>query len=229
MPSSPSTATAPSRSTAARSISAPACASPCRQIVGRGARRSGRAHQADRRRHRADARPGPHRRLERHPARRRADPPGRGDRAQGADRACGAEAERAGRRSRPPPTARCARKAGGAGVKFADLLAGNKFDLELDPKAPLKDPRTYTIVGKSLPRPDVPAKVTGSHRLRARLQRAGHAARPGHPAAGGRRRAACRSTNRRSRTCPASRWCGSRTSSAWSPRTSGPACAPCAR
>ena len=32
-----------------------------------------------------------------------------------------------------------------------------------DPKAPLKDPRTYTIVGKPLPRPDVPAKVTGTH------------------------------------------------------------------
>ena len=54
-------------------------------------------------------------------------------------------------------------KAGGAGVKFADLLAGNKFNLQLDPKAQLKDPSTYTIVGKPLPRPDVPAKVTGSH------------------------------------------------------------------
>jgi nicotinate dehydrogenase subunit B len=51
----------------------------------------------------------------------------------------------------------------GAGVKFVDLLAGNRFNLALDPKAPLKDPRTYTIVGKVLPRPDVPAKVTGSH------------------------------------------------------------------
>jgi CO/xanthine dehydrogenase Mo-binding subunit len=53
-------------------------------------------------------------------------------------------------------------KAGGKGVKFADLLAGNKFALQLDPKAPLKDPRTYAIVGKALPRPDVPAKVNGS-------------------------------------------------------------------
>jgi CO/xanthine dehydrogenase Mo-binding subunit len=54
-------------------------------------------------------------------------------------------------------------RAGGAGIKFAELLAGNKFDLQLDPKAPLKDPRTYTIVGKPLPRPDVPARVDGSH------------------------------------------------------------------
>ena len=54
-------------------------------------------------------------------------------------------------------------KSGGAGVKFADLLSGHSFDLPLDPKAPLKDPANYTVVGKPLPRPDVPAKVTGSH------------------------------------------------------------------
>ena len=54
------------------------------------------------------------------------------------------------------------RKSGGPGIKFAELLAGNKFDLKLDPKAPLKDPSTYTIVGKPLPRPDVPAKVNGT-------------------------------------------------------------------
>jgi nicotinate dehydrogenase subunit B len=54
-------------------------------------------------------------------------------------------------------------RSGGGGIKFADLLAGNNFGLELDPKAPLKDPRTYTIVGKPLKRPDVPGKVTGSH------------------------------------------------------------------
>jgi CO/xanthine dehydrogenase Mo-binding subunit len=55
-------------------------------------------------------------------------------------------------------------KAGGAGVTFADLLGGKQFDLALDPKAPLKDPASYTIVGKPMPRPDVPAKVTGTNR-----------------------------------------------------------------
>lgn len=54
-------------------------------------------------------------------------------------------------------------KAGGTGIKFAELLAGKSFDLKLDPKAPLKDPKDYTIVGKPLPRPDVPAKSTGTH------------------------------------------------------------------
>lgn len=53
-------------------------------------------------------------------------------------------------------------KAGGKGVAFAALLAGKQFDLALDPSAPLKDPGSYTIVGKPLPRPDVPAKVTGA-------------------------------------------------------------------
>src|SRR6516164_5064843 len=53
-------------------------------------------------------------------------------------------------------------KSGGAGVRFADLVGGHNFNLKLDPKAPLKDPPTYTLVGKPLPRPDVPAKCTGS-------------------------------------------------------------------
>jgi CO/xanthine dehydrogenase Mo-binding subunit len=54
-------------------------------------------------------------------------------------------------------------KSGGAGVSFADLFAGKQFDLKLDPKAPLKDPAQYTIVGKPLRRPDVPAKCFGTH------------------------------------------------------------------
>jgi CO/xanthine dehydrogenase Mo-binding subunit len=53
-------------------------------------------------------------------------------------------------------------KAGGAGVSFASLVAGRKFDLKLDPKAPLKNPASYMIVGKPLPRPDVPGKCTGA-------------------------------------------------------------------
>ena len=46
-------------------------------------------------------------------------------------------------------------KSGGAGMSFAELIAGKQFDLKLDPKAPLKDPASYTIVGKPLRRPDV--------------------------------------------------------------------------
>jgi len=54
------------------------------------------------------------------------------------------------------------RKSGGPGVRFADLVGAKRFDLKLDPKAPLKDPATYTLVGKPLPRPDTAAKCAGS-------------------------------------------------------------------
>jgi nicotinate dehydrogenase subunit B len=54
-------------------------------------------------------------------------------------------------------------KAGGGGISFANLIGGRQFDLKLDPKAPLKDPASYTIVGKPLARPDVPAKCFGTH------------------------------------------------------------------
>ena len=53
-------------------------------------------------------------------------------------------------------------KAGGRGISFASLIGGRQFNLKLDPKAPLKDPATYTIVGKPLPRPDVALKCTGT-------------------------------------------------------------------
>ena len=54
-------------------------------------------------------------------------------------------------------------KSGGAGIAFATLIGGRRFDLKLDPKAPLKDPASYTVVGKALRRPDVPAKCFGTH------------------------------------------------------------------
>src|SRR5438445_5621299 len=51
--------------------------------------------------------------------------------------------------------------AGGAGISIGKLIGGRRLNLQVDAKAPLKDPATYTIVGKPLPRPDVPAKCTG--------------------------------------------------------------------
>jgi nicotinate dehydrogenase subunit B len=53
-------------------------------------------------------------------------------------------------------------KSGGAGLRFAELLGSKSFNLKLNPKAPLKDPSHYILVGKPLPRPDVPAKCTGT-------------------------------------------------------------------
>ena len=56
-------------------------------------------------------------------------------------------------------------RSGSSGISFAELLGDKRFDLKVDPKAPLKDPKTYEVVGKPLPRPDVPGKVAGRHRF----------------------------------------------------------------
>ena len=54
-------------------------------------------------------------------------------------------------------------KGGGAGVGIGALVGDRRFALKLDPKAPLRDPAAYALVGKPLKRPDVPAKVAGTH------------------------------------------------------------------
>ena len=56
-------------------------------------------------------------------------------------------------------------KAGGAGISFGALVGDKRFERKVDSKAPLRDPRGYTIVGKPVQRPDVPGKVTGRHRF----------------------------------------------------------------
>lgn len=53
--------------------------------------------------------------------------------------------------------------AGGAGVALGELVGGRRLSLEVDSKAPLKDPTHYALVGKPLLRPDVPGKCTGRH------------------------------------------------------------------
>jgi len=46
-------------------------------------------------------------------------------------------------------------------VTYAELMGGKAFNLQVTNKAPLKSPKGYQIVGKSTPREDLPAKVTG--------------------------------------------------------------------
>src|SRR5260370_5995245 len=53
--------------------------------------------------------------------------------------------------------------AGGRGATIASLIGDRRLSLKTDPKAPLRTPAGYTIVGKPLPRPDVPAKCSGRH------------------------------------------------------------------
>ena len=45
----------------------------------------------------------------------------------------------------------------------ADLASGKRFNLKVDPKAPLKDPTTYKVVGQPVLRPEIPFKATGRH------------------------------------------------------------------
>lgn len=52
-------------------------------------------------------------------------------------------------------------KSGGKDVSYAQLVGGREFHLKLDPKAALKDPKDYTIVGQPVARLDIPDKVTG--------------------------------------------------------------------
>jgi nicotinate dehydrogenase subunit B len=46
-------------------------------------------------------------------------------------------------------------------VTYAELMGGKPFNLQVTNKAPLKSPEAYRIVGKSMPREDLPPKVTG--------------------------------------------------------------------
>src|SRR5258706_3231284 len=47
------------------------------------------------------------------------------------------------------------------GPSHGELIGGKRLMLQVDPKAPLKNPSQYTIVGKPILRTDVPAKSTG--------------------------------------------------------------------
>ena len=47
-------------------------------------------------------------------------------------------------------------------VSFAELIGDAAFNVPVDKAAPLRDPDTYTIVGTSYPRPDIPAKLTAA-------------------------------------------------------------------
>jgi len=52
---------------------------------------------------------------------------------------------------------------GGAKVSYAELLGNRKFERKLERKVNAKAPSALKIVGQSIPRVDLPAKVYGSH------------------------------------------------------------------
>ncbi len=45
---------------------------------------------------------------------------------------------------------------------YGALAQGQRFDLDIDAAVPLKPPDQYRLVGRSMPRVDIPAKVTGA-------------------------------------------------------------------
>ncbi len=47
------------------------------------------------------------------------------------------------------------------GMTYGKLIGGNRFNLALNSRAVPKDPRQYTVLGTSVPRYDIPEKVTG--------------------------------------------------------------------
>jgi nicotinate dehydrogenase subunit B len=52
---------------------------------------------------------------------------------------------------------------GGPGVGIGALVGGRHLSVKVDPEAVLAVSAGYTVVGRPLPRPDVPAKCTGRH------------------------------------------------------------------
>jgi len=49
----------------------------------------------------------------------------------------------------------------GQRLSYGDLVAGDMLHVQAQPKSRLKDPATYRVMGQSVPRVDIPAKVTG--------------------------------------------------------------------
>jgi CO/xanthine dehydrogenase Mo-binding subunit len=55
-------------------------------------------------------------------------------------------------------------KDGSGEVAYGELIGDRAFNLKVDAAAPLKHHERFRFIGRSLPRPDLPAKVTGHHR-----------------------------------------------------------------
>jgi CO/xanthine dehydrogenase Mo-binding subunit len=49
-------------------------------------------------------------------------------------------------------------------VSYGELVGGKTFDVKVSEKPAMKDPREYKVVGKPVPRVDIPPKVDGTYR-----------------------------------------------------------------
>ena len=75
-------------------------------------------------------------------------------------------------------------KTGGKGVAYAALVGGKDFRLTVDAKAPLKDPKDYTIVGQSIRAHRHSRQGDRALHVHAGFPAQGDAARARGPAAG---------------------------------------------
>lgn len=53
-------------------------------------------------------------------------------------------------------------RSGAAKASFGELVGDQRFEMKVDRAAPVKKPSEYKLVGKSVPRVDIPAKLTGA-------------------------------------------------------------------
>src|SRR5262249_57439452 len=53
---------------------------------------------------------------------------------------------------------------GSGSVTYGDLIGDQSVSLKIYPNAPLRSPDRFRFIGRSLPRPDLPAKITGRHK-----------------------------------------------------------------
>ena len=150
-------------------------------------RRDHRLHRQGRARagHQDRAHPGRGRRARVDRARSRSSPPTPRARRTRATRPAASRCRTAGRRSCTPPR-RCARswsrspRSGwtrrsrdygasrrpcrakdGRSITYGQLVTGETLHVEAAPESPLRDPKTRGVMGKSMQRVDIPAKVTG--------------------------------------------------------------------
>src|SRR5262245_31997439 len=72
-------------------------------------------------------------------------------------------------------------------VSYAELLGGSSFNREVSGKIKPKSASDYKLVGKSVPRIDIPAKVTGEHLYLQNFASARHASWPSDSASVSRR------------------------------------------
>lgn len=55
-------------------------------------------------------------------------------------------------------------------VTYAELVGGRTFNVKVEEKPPVKNPKEYRVVGKPIPRFDIPPKVVGQYRYVADLK-----------------------------------------------------------